>query len=126
MVSCSVYIIISRLLFKRIDRKTRIEKDKIGTTLDGKEHYEVIGTYIDYTVTFVCRGNKIHEYDRLYELASEPTESHTIELPYNQETIVINATITIGNSQVQYDYNNFRKWNEMKITFTSIEPRVNE
>ena len=32
----------------KLDRKTRIEKEKIGTTLDGKEHYEIIGTYIDY------------------------------------------------------------------------------
>lgn len=108
----------------KLDRKTRIEKEKIGTTLDGKEHYEIIGTYIDYILTFVCRGNNIKDYDRLYELVSEPTESHIVELPYNQETLTINATISISNTQVQYDFNRFRKWSEMKITFSSIEPRA--
>lgn len=110
----------------KLDRKTRIEKEKIGTTLDGKEHYEIIGTYIDYILTIVCRGNNIKDYDRLYELVSEPTESHTVELPYNQETLTINATISISNTQVQYDFNRFRKWSEMKITFSSIEPRVEQ
>lgn len=110
----------------KLDRKTRIEKEKIGTTLDGKEHYEIIGTYIDYILTFVCRGNNIKDYDRLYELVSEPTESHTVELPYNQETLTINATISISNTQVQYDFNRFRKWSEMKITFSSIEPRAEQ
>ena len=110
----------------KLDRKTRIEKEKIGTTLDGKEHYEVIGTYIDYILTIVCRGNNIKDYDRLYELVSEPTESHTVELPYNQETLTINATISISNTQVQYDFNRFRKWSEMKITFSSIEPRAEQ
>ena len=93
----------------KLDRKTRIEKEKIGTTLDGKEHYEIIGTYIDYILTIVCRGNNIKDYDRLYELVSEPTESHTVELPYNQETLTINATISISKTQVQYDFNKFRK-----------------
>ncbi len=110
----------------KLDRKTRIEKEKIGTTLDGKEHYEIIGTYIDYILTLVCRGNNIKDYDRLYELVSEPTESHTVELPYNQETLTINATISISNTQVQYDFNRFRKWSEMKITFSSIEPRAEQ
>lgn len=110
----------------KLDRKTRIEKEKIGTTLDGKEHYEIIGTYIDYILTIVCRGNNIKDYDRLYELVSEPTESHTVELPYNQETLTINATISISNTQVQYDFNRFRKWSEMKITFSSIEPRAEQ
>lgn len=110
----------------KLDRKTRIEKEKIGTTLDGKEHYEIIGTYIDYILTFVCRGNNIKDYDRLYELVSEPTESHTVELPYNQKTLTINATISVSNTQVQYDFNRFRKWSEMKITFSSIEPRAEQ
>ncbi len=106
-----------------IERKTRIEKENIGTTLDGKEHYEIIGTYIDYVLTINCNGINATAYDRLYEVASEATESHSVQLPYNQTTITFNATISIGNSHITQDFNNFRKWSELKITFTAIEPR---
>lgn len=107
----------------KVDRKTRIEKESKGTTLDGKEHFEVIGTYIDYTVTFVAKGNNVSEYDRLYEIASIPIETHIVTLPYNQSNITINATITIANTQIEQQYNGFRKWSAIKITFSSVEPK---
>lgn len=107
----------------KVERKTRIEKESKGTTLDGKEHFEIIGTYIDYIVTFVTRNNNVSEYDRLYEIASTPVETHIVTLPYNQTNIIINATITIANTQIEQQYNGFRKWNAMKITFSSVEPK---
>ncbi len=106
-----------------VERKTRIEKENKGTTLDGKVHYEVLGTYIDYIITISSRRTALSEYDRLYQLISSPIAEHTITVPYNQSNITINANITVGNSSVIQDFNNYRMWGEIKISCESIEPR---
>lgn len=107
----------------KIERKTRIEKELKGTTLDGVSHYEIIGTYFDYIVTINTKAIYITEYDRLFEKVTEPVESHQVSIPYNQEQINIRANITISNTSIIHNFKNFRRWGEMKITFTSLEPK---
>lgn len=107
----------------KIERKTRIEKENKGTTLDGKTHYEVIGTYFDYIITINTKAINIQEYDRLFEVITAPLESQVVTVPYNQSEITFNANISVGNTSLLSNFLNFKRWGELKITCQSIEPQ---
>lgn len=107
----------------KIERKTRIEKEKKGTTLDGKTHFEVIGTYFDYIITINTKAINISEYDRLFEVLTRPVETQIVTVPYNQNEITFNADISVGNSSLIGNFNNFKRWGELKITCQSVEPQ---
>ena len=107
----------------KIERKTRVEKEKKGTTLDGKTHFEVIGTYFDYIITINTKAINIQEYDRLFEVITKPIESQVVTVPYNQTEITFNANISVGNTSLLSNFLNFKRWGELKITCQSIEPQ---
>lgn len=107
----------------KITRKISISKESLGTTLDGRKHYDVKGTYYDYDVTFNTRAMNISEYDRLYELITEPVEFHKVTMPYGQATITFLAHTKAGNDTITFNYTNARKWGGFTVTFESLEPQ---
>ncbi|MBR3280920.1 MAG: hypothetical protein IKI57_03625 [Clostridia bacterium] len=107
----------------KITRKASLNREDHGTTLDGRKHYDALGTYFDYDVTIDTKAINIHEYDRLYEVITQPVEYHMVTMPYGQDEISFKASIKTSNDSVIANYTNFRKWNGLKITFEAIEPQ---
>lgn len=105
----------------KVTRKPRKESVTLGTTLDGTIHKSGLGTYFDYEVEIATKRCNVAEYDRLYEVLTDPVAEHTVVLPYGQDTITIKADISISDDSVVSDYNNFRRWSSLKITFNSLE-----
>lgn len=93
----------------KIDRKATIEKEALGQTQDGTTHYNTRGTRYDYEVTFATRKMNIEEYDRLYEVLTDPVDTHEVTMPYGQSTITFNASITGASDSIICNYNNFRR-----------------
>lgn len=104
-----------------IERKATIEKELIGTTIDGANHYNTTGTRYDYDVTFATKKMNIEEYNRLYEVLTAPVDTHSVTMPYGQTTITFNASIVGASDNIIANYNNFRRWSELKISFDSAE-----
>ncbi|MBQ8298667.1 MAG: hypothetical protein IJX99_02185 [Clostridia bacterium] len=107
----------------KITRKASQSAESLGTTLDGKKHYDVKGTYYDYDVTFNTRAMNVVAYDRLYELITEPVEHHTVTIPYGQSTITFLARTKVGNDTLKFNYTNAKKWGGFTVTFESLEPQ---
>lgn len=107
----------------KITRKVSISKESLGTTLDGTKHYDVNGTYFDYDVTFNTRAMNVKDYDRLYDLITDPVESHIVTLPYAQSTITFPAHTKAGNDSMVFKYGNVRKWGGFTVTFESLIPQ---
>lgn len=107
----------------KVTRKASLSRESHGTTLDGRIHYDALGTYFDYDVTIDTKAINTKEYDRLYEVITEPVEYHTVIMPYGQETITFKAMIKTSNDSIVANYRNFRRWNGLKITFEALEPQ---
>ena len=104
----------------KITRKARIDKKELGTTLDGKMHYQGLGTYYDYTVTFNTKKCNVEEYDALYEVLTSPQAEHTVTLPYGQESITGTYSITASNDSIVSNFTSFRRWSSLQVTFEAL------
>lgn len=104
-----------------IKRKAKIEKQELGTTQDGINHVVAVGTRFDYVVTFATKKMNVSEYNRLYEVLTNPVDYHNVTMPYNDTTISFKASISSADDSIVANYNNFRKWSSLQITFESLE-----
>lgn len=105
----------------KVTRTARVETKELGTTLDGRIHRAALGTYFDYKVNISTKRCNVAEYDRLYEVLTDPIAEHEVTLPYGQDSITFIASISISNDSIISDYSNFRRWSDLQITFQSLE-----
>ncbi len=105
----------------KITRKARVDKKELGTTLDGKLHYQSLGTYYDYVVTFNTRRYNVSEYDRLYEVLTSPEAEHDVTLPYGQGSISGKYSISTSNDSIVSNFTSFRRWSSLQVTFEALE-----
>lgn len=68
-----------------MQRKGDILDLTANRTEDGKLHREIIGTYYNYTLTFLSPSDPVL-YEKLWLKLTEPVPSHTIQLPYQTST----------------------------------------
>ena len=107
----------------KITRKASMKTDEIGTTMDLRKHYDVQGTYYDYDVEVATTHMNVAEYDSLYELVTQPVESHTVTLPYGQSTLTFEARTTVANDVFIRNFGGIKKWGKLKITFEALTPQ---
>ena len=65
----------------------------------------------------------LSEYDKLYEVLSAPVDSHTIMVPYGQETLTFEAYVANGNDSLLHKRPTFNKWNDLTINFVAMKPQ---
>ncbi len=90
--------------------------------LTAKMERDVLGTFYNYSMNIDSSFLSKEEYDILYELLSSPVDSHTIEVPYGQETLVFEAYVTSGNDELIAIRNNGNLWANLSINFIAMEP----
>lgn len=71
-----------RVAITSLKRKADILDKYAERTEDGILHREVIGTYHNYTLTIGVM-NDLDLYNALFDVLSEPVESHIVELPHD-------------------------------------------
>lgn len=107
----------------RITRKASQKVESLGTTLDLRKHYDVKGTYYDYEVEFFPRKMSLNDYDALYEVLTDPQESHSVTLPYGQSDLTFEARVTASDDVLISRYGNKTKWGSIKVTFEALTPQ---
>ena len=91
--------------------------------LTAKMERDVLGTFYNYSMNIDSRFMSKEEYDILYELLSSPVDSHTIEVPYAQDTLVFEAYVTNGTDELIGIRNSANNWANLSINFIAMEPQ---
>lgn len=91
--------------------------------MDGGLYRERIGKYINYSISVDTSLLDLEEYDRLYEILTDPTvDSHQVTMPYGQSEITFDAYCSsVEDSLIRTEYGkNF--WGGMSWKFIAIDP----
>lgn len=107
----------------KITRKQSMKADFIGTTMDLRKHYDVQGTYYDYDVELATTHMNVADYDSLYQVVTEPVESHTVTLPYGQSDLTFEAKTSASQDVLVSRFGGIKKWGKLKITFEALTPQ---
>ncbi len=91
--------------------------------LTAKMERDVLGTFYNYSMNIDSRFMSKEEYDALYELLSSPVDSHMIEVPYAQGTLVFEAYVTNGTDELTGIRNDANEWANLSINFIAMEPQ---
>ena len=99
------------------------EGGNAGTAQNGREIRDILGTAYSYSMDVSPNPNFPEDFDALFELLSEPVNSHTIEMPYGQGTITFEAAISEGERTYRGMSGGYERWAEMSVTFRPITPQ---
>lgn len=120
-------IVIDDVTYKvgiiKITRTASQKLESLGTTLDLRKHYDVKGTYYNYEVELGTNNIDVGTYDELYEVLTSPQESHTVTMPYGQSSITFEARVSVASDSLVKNYNTFKKWGSIKVTFEALTPQ---
>jgi len=98
-----------------------LDGSNTGRTLDGKIHRDIIGTFYNYSLAVDCKLLSLEQYDELFELISDTSESHMITVPYGQASKTFEAYITSGEDDLKI-IGNKNIWSGLAINFIATKP----
>lgn len=91
--------------------------------LTAKMERDVLGTFYNYSINIDSRFMSKEDYDTLYELLSAPVDSHRIEVPFAQETLIFEAYVTNGTDELTGIRKDTNTWANLSINFIAMEPQ---
>jgi hypothetical protein len=94
-----------------------VDTDNSGRLSNGDMFREIIGTFYHHTLT-IDGDFDPEEYTSLYEVLSDPVESHEITVPHGDGTLTYNAYVTSGTDT----YIN-GAYNGLSCKFIAMDPQ---
>ena len=107
-----------------IERQAELKPSEIsGLMLDRSYFNDLIGTYMQYTVSIAVPLNSRDEYTRIYELLTDPVDGHAFVFDYNQGTVQITGRVNgvVADTFVRLS-NDGRYWRNIHFTVTANHP----
>lgn len=106
-----------------IERTAEIRASDISGMLLNRMYFnDVLGTYMQYTVSIAVPFSEVNTYVTLYETLTNPVESHTFVLPYNKTNINLIAMVDMVSDKYIRMPNDGKYWRGTQFTVTSIYP----
>lgn len=93
-------------------------------TQDGELYREIVGTYYNYSMTIWPKIGKDKALDALWDVLSQPKESHVCVFPYNQKTLTQRMYVTKGAQQLMRKDKDGAVWGAITIEFIAMAPKV--
>lgn len=100
-----------------------LDGENAGRKMDGGMQRDIIGTYYGYSMELTSDYSDLSEYDKLYEVLSAPVDSHTLVVPYGQETLTFQAYVANGTDNLLHMRPTFNKWNNLTVNFVAMKPQ---
>lgn len=100
-----------------------LDGDNAGRTQSGVMIRDIIGTYYNYSIEIDTSKTERAEYDALYQVLTAPVDSHTLTVPYAQETITFQAYVTSAEDTLETMADGHNLWSGLKINFIAMKPQ---
>lgn len=100
-----------------------IEGPNAGKMLSGRRERDLLGTEYPYQLAVEPDPAAPGDYDDFYWAISAPVDSHTVELPSGQGTMVFEAMVQSGRHIYKGRMANRRRWSGLVVSFEPIEPQ---
>ena len=99
-----------------------LDGENAGRVLSGGMQRDIIGTYIGHKVTFFSAKNQ-KDFDALWDylVAHSVDDSVTVELADGQGSIRYEAYYTSGSRKLYKRENNVNYWDEIQVSFVSMD-----
>lgn len=77
-----------------IERAAEVRSSEVSGLLMNRNYFnDVIGTYMQYTVSVAIPLNQRDRHTALYEQLTEPVDGHVFVLPYNQTSLTVTGRV---------------------------------
>lgn len=100
-----------------------LDGDNAGRTQSGVMIRDIIGTYYNYSIEIDTSKTERAEYDALYQVLTAPVDSHTLTVPYAQETLTFQAYVTSAEDTLETMVDGNNLWGGLKINFIAMKPQ---
>lgn len=108
-------------VFCDIERQVEIKgSDLSGMLLNKRNFKDVLGSYIQYTVSMAIPVTEMAAYAELYEKLTDPVATHQITMPYNNTMITFDGTIETVSDRYFNKSNDISKGVWRGTQFTAI------
>lgn len=105
-------------------RGFRLEESELSDTVkSGDAFRDIIGTYYDYTMEVEPDPAHPEDYDQFYEAISAPVPSHTLTVPYGQETLTYEAMVSSGEDRPRDRLGGVTRWTGLEVRFQAKKPQ---
>ena len=108
-----------------LKRHFRIPDGKNAGDMDsGDYERDIVGTYYDYDLIISIADFPRNEYDELFEILSDPVDSHMVEMPYGENgTMTFEAMIEAGDDELSVLNEDCAEWADLTVTFRAKKPQ---
>ena len=106
-----------------IERVAELTASEIsGMLLDKNYFNDVIGTFMQYTVTLTVPFGRMAQYTNLYNVLTDPVDAHSFVFPYNQGTITVTGRVANISDVYKRLADGSTHWKGIKFTVISNAP----
>lgn len=106
-----------------IERAAEVRPSEIsGMMLDKSWFNDVIGTYMEYTVSVAIPLDQRNMHTALYEQLTEPVDGHTFALPCNQGILQLTGRVQNVSDVYVRLANGGTYWKGLSFTITANHP----
>lgn len=107
----------------KIEREAEVRASDISGLLLNRTYFnDVIGTYLQYTVSLAIPLDGLGQYTALYEILTAPVDGHQFVLPYNDDTIEITGRVEVVSDEWRKHADNGNYWRHTSFTVLANHP----
>lgn len=106
-----------------IERTAEITASEVSGMLLNKQYFnDVIGTFMQYSVSIAVPIGRESDYKYIYEMLTNPVDAHSFILPYNDAYIEITGRVQTVSDKYYRNINGTNGWRGTKFTIIANHP----
>lgn len=110
-----------RIVYNTLTRSFELRSgENDGYMLSGRHERDLTGTAYIYEMAVEPDPAHPEDYDAFYHAVTAPVDSHSVTMPYGQETLSFQAEVTGGEDTWRGMLAGKNRWTGLKVRFSPI------